>query len=231
MSSESLDIYGLKPRTLSSVLDMSESSVSSERVETPIKLYDVKVVQFWRGEKESLKPYPLHWAIYVETSPGIGNTYQLVGNQTNYAIDIRLNQPLENSGDLRGSHSVGNVNWTELTEMETILSRVDIIHKLPSWNSQDWVDDALRYLKCWGFSGIVGETKLAALQEQMLWLLECWPGIENAVEFVGDSEDLACILSNRRSARVHRSFWKLHANTRALIEELTTWVSSRTERR
>lgn len=115
--------------------------------------------------------------------------------------------------------------------METILSRVDIIHKLPWWNSQDWVDDALRYLKCWGFSGIVGETKLAALQEQMLWLLECWPGIENAVEFVGDSEDLACILSNRRSARVHRSFWKLHANTRALIEELTAWVSSRTERR
>ncbi|KAG1821677.1 uncharacterized protein BJ212DRAFT_1585691 [Suillus subaureus] len=190
MSSESLDIYGLKPHALSSVLDTSsESSISPEIETVPPKLYDVEVVQFWRGEKEPLQPYPLHWAIYVETSPGIGNTYQLVGNQTNYAIDIRISQPLENSEDLRGSHSVGS-----------------------------------------GFSGIIGETKLACLQDNMCWLLEGWPEIENAVEFVGDSEDLACVLSNRRSARVHRCVWKLHANTRALIDEVTVWLSSRTER-
>lgn len=182
----------------------------SSKVDTvPLKLYNIKVVQFWRGEKEPLRLYPLHWAIYVETSPGIGNTYQLVGNQTNYAIDIRFNQRLENSEDWRGSYSVGSVSSTELAETETILQRVDIIHNLPSWNSQDWVDDALRYLKCWGFSDIIGELELANLQDRMCWLLESWPGIQNAVEFVGDSEGLACVLSNRRSVEIHRSFWKM----------------------
>jgi hypothetical protein len=186
----------------------------------PLKLHNIKVVQFWRGEKEPLRPYPLHWAIYVETSPGIGNIYQLVGNQTNYAIDIRFNQPVENSEDWRGSCSAGSVNSMELAEMETVLPRVDIIHNLPCWNSQDWVDDALRYLKCWGFSDIIGEPELANLQDSMCWLLESRPGIENAVEFVGDSEDLACVLSNRRSAEMRRFFWKLQAEW-ARIRELS----------
>ncbi|KAG1841696.1 hypothetical protein DFJ58DRAFT_844944 [Suillus subalutaceus] len=155
--------------------------VSPEVGIVPPKLYDVEVVQFWRGEEEPLRPYPLHWAIYVETR-----------NRKNYAIDIRLSQPLENSEDLRGSYSVGSVSWAELAEMETILLRVDIIHDVPWWNGQDWVDDALRYLKCWGFSGIIEETKLAWLQDKMCWLLEGCDGIQNAVEFVGDSGDLAC---------------------------------------
>ncbi|KAG1861569.1 hypothetical protein DFJ58DRAFT_872310 [Suillus subalutaceus] len=153
----------------------------------PLKFYNIKVVQFWRGEKEHLWPYPLHWAICVEISPDIGNTYQLVGNQTNYPIDIRLNLRLQNSDDWRGSYSVGSVSSTELDEMETTLRRVDIIHDLLCWNSQDWVDDTLRYLKCWGFSDIIEEPELANLQDRMCWLLESWPGIQNAVEFVGDS--------------------------------------------
>ncbi|KAG2029747.1 hypothetical protein BDR03DRAFT_1096222 [Suillus americanus] len=211
MLSESFNNYGLEPHTLP-----SESLVPSKVKSDPLKFYNIKVVQFWRGEKEHLRPYPLHWAICVETSPNIGNTYQLVGNQTNYAIDIKLNQRLENSEDWRGSYSIGSVSSTELAEMETTLRRVDIIHNLPHWNSQDWVDDALRYLKCWGFSDIIGEPELAKLQDRMCWLLESWPGIQNAVEFVGDSEDLACVLSNRRCAEMHRYFWKLQVELEQL---------------
>jgi hypothetical protein len=158
-----------------------------------------------------LRPYPLQWAIYVETSRGIGNTYQLVGDQTNYAIDIKLNQPLENPDDLRGKYPVGSVSPTELAEMETILPRVDIIHNIPWWNGQDWVDDALRYLKCWGFSKICGEAELSGLQDKMCWLLESSPGINNAVEFVG-CPDLACILASERSAYLHQVFWMSQAS-------------------
>ncbi|KAG1861570.1 hypothetical protein DFJ58DRAFT_777423 [Suillus subalutaceus] len=206
--------YGLEPHTLP-----SESLVSSK---VPLKFYDIKVVQFWRGEKEHLRPYPLHWAICVETRPDIGNTYQLVGDQTNYAIDIKLNQRLPKS-DERGSYSVGSVSSTELDEMETTLRRVDIIHNLPCWNSQDWVDDALRYLKCWGFSDIIGETKLANLQDRMCWMLESWPGILDAVEFVGDSEDLACVLSSRRCVEIHRYYWKSRAEMRRIQLQQLQW--------
>ncbi|KAG1736010.1 hypothetical protein EDB19DRAFT_1060043 [Suillus lakei] len=188
--------------------------LSSQFGTMTLRLYNVQVIQFWRGAKEHRRPYPLHWAIYVETSSGIGNTYEIIGNPTNYAINIRLNQPLANAKDCRGGYVVGRVNWLELDEMERILPRVDIIHNLPCWNSHDWVDDALRYLKCWGFSNIIGETELSRLQDDMCWLLESWPGIETAVEFVGDSEDLACVLANRRSAEVHLSFWRSNSTWR-----------------
>lgn len=156
--------------------------------------------------KAKQQPYPLQWAIWVETGPRIGHTFKLVGDQTNYAIDIRLHQPLENWHNLRGSYCVGTVNRKELDEMESILQRVDIIHNIPWWNDQDWVDDALRYLRCWGFSNIVGEAELARLQDIMCWLLECWPEINDAVQFDG-YPDLACVLSNKRTAHEHQFYW------------------------
>ncbi|KAG1795574.1 uncharacterized protein BJ212DRAFT_1291213 [Suillus subaureus] len=62
-------------------------------------------------------------------------------------MDTRLNRPLQNLDDWRGSYSIGSVSSTELDKMEAILQIVGIIHNLPCWNSQDWVEDALRYLK------------------------------------------------------------------------------------
>ncbi|KAG2029748.1 hypothetical protein BDR03DRAFT_975593, partial [Suillus americanus] len=102
----------------------SESLVSSKVEADPLKFYNIKVVQFWRGEKEHLRPYPLHWAICVEISPGIGNAYQLVGNQTNYTIDIRFNQPRQSSPKWR-QPSKELISYT-------------IFRALPCWNSQDW---------------------------------------------------------------------------------------------
>jgi hypothetical protein len=121
-------------------------------------------------------------------------------------MDIRLHQPLENGHNWRGSYCVGTVSRKELDEMESILQRVDIIHNIPWWNDQDWVDDALRYLRCWGFSNIVGEAELARLQDKMCWILEFWPEINDAVQFDG-YPDLACVLSNQRTAHEHQIFW------------------------
>ncbi|KAG2039658.1 hypothetical protein BDR03DRAFT_804772, partial [Suillus americanus] len=136
----------------------------------------VEVVQFWRGEKRPQQPYPLHWAIYVETSPGIGNTYQIVGNSNNYAINIKHNQPLENRNDWRGSLIVGTVTWVELGEMERILTTVDIMRDDPGWNSHDWVVSGLIFLSGSGLSGIMimSESRLRDLHNNMYWLLEVW---------------------------------------------------------
>ncbi|KAG2747057.1 hypothetical protein P692DRAFT_20736616, partial [Suillus brevipes Sb2] len=110
----------------------------------------VEVVQPRPGEEEHRRPYPLHWAIYVETGPGIGNTYQITRNSYNYAINIRLDQPPKNRKDWRGSFIVGTVTWAELGEMERILATVDIVRNVPSWNSHDWVMSALISLFGWG---------------------------------------------------------------------------------
>ncbi|KIK41242.1 hypothetical protein CY34DRAFT_40148, partial [Suillus luteus UH-Slu-Lm8-n1] len=103
----------------------------------------VEVVQLRPGEEEPRRPYPLHWATCVETGPGIGNTYQITGNSDNYAINIRLDQPLENRKDWRGSFIVGTVTWAELGEMGRTLATVDIVRNIPSWNNDDWVMSAL----------------------------------------------------------------------------------------
>jgi hypothetical protein len=67
----------------------------------------VEVVQLRPGEE---KPYPLHWAIYVETGLGI---YHITGNSDNYAIDIRIDQPLENRKGWRGIFTVGTATSAE----------------------------------------------------------------------------------------------------------------------
>ncbi|KAG1774449.1 hypothetical protein EV702DRAFT_1123875 [Suillus placidus] len=190
----------------------------SESESNTTKPYNVQVVQFWRGEEEPRRPYPLHWAIYVETSPGIGNTYQIAGNSKNYAIDIRLNQPLENPEDLGGSCIVGRVNKRELNAMETLLPRVAIVRNLPCWNSHNWVEGALGYLRRCCFFGIAGEMELSGLQDNMCWLLEDWPGIEDAVEFVGDA-NLTCIQNNRHFGDSHQTFWRLHETWRLKCTE------------
>ncbi|KAG1802597.1 hypothetical protein EV424DRAFT_1304381, partial [Suillus variegatus] len=115
----------------------------------------VESVQFWRGEEEPGRPYPLHWAIYVETGLGIGNTYQIIKNSDNYTLNVRHNQPLENRKDWRGSFIVGTVTWVEFSEMERILATVDITYDVPSWNSHDRVMSALVSLSGSGLSGII----------------------------------------------------------------------------
>lgn len=66
--------------------------------------------------------------------------------------------------------------------------------------------------------GIAGEMELSVLQEDMCWLLEDWPGIEDAVEFVGDA-NLACVQNNRRFRESHQTFWRLHETWRLKCAE------------
>ncbi|KAG2135769.1 hypothetical protein DEU56DRAFT_388263 [Suillus clintonianus] len=169
--------------------------------------YNVEIIQLWRGKIGPYRHFPLHWVIYVETDPGIGNTYQVVGNPDNYATDIKLNQPYEKSDNWRGSFSVGTVNWVQLGEMERIISRVQIMHDIPGWNSQDWVASALFSLKCSGFFGITSEVGVLELADKMCWLLEGWPGVENMVEFIG-GDDLACVIANRHFKKTHKLVWR-----------------------
>ncbi|KAG2338088.1 hypothetical protein BDR05DRAFT_1004505 [Suillus weaverae] len=145
--------------------------------------YIIALVQFWRREEEPLKLYPLHWAFYVETGPGVGNTYEVVGDHS-YTFRIRLNQPLENMEDYRGDCCVGIVSEVELAIMEDILATVKVFRKSPLWNNHNWVETALRALRDSCFS-IYREEALyyGDLQDAMLYELESQRGIEDVVEF------------------------------------------------
>ncbi|KAG2135777.1 hypothetical protein DEU56DRAFT_388313 [Suillus clintonianus] len=135
--------------------------------------YDIEVVQFWRGQKERLQPYPLHWAIYIPTGPGIGNTYHILGNTDTYTIDFRCNQPYPNPDAWRGSFRVGRIAAHQLTALERYLASIPITRHDPSWNCQSWVWDSLRHLRHQGFD-INWEIRLSDLQAQMCCLLEDW---------------------------------------------------------
>ncbi|KAG2047148.1 hypothetical protein BDR06DRAFT_1032714 [Suillus hirtellus] len=96
--------------------------------------FDVEVIQFWQGQKEPLQPYPLHWVIYIPTSPSIGNTYHILGNMDTYTIDFRHSQPYPNPDAWRGSFAIGKVAAHQLTQMEQHLASIPIACHDPRWN-------------------------------------------------------------------------------------------------
>ncbi|KAG1752806.1 hypothetical protein EDB19DRAFT_1669900 [Suillus lakei] len=113
--------------------------------------YNVKVVQFWRGQEEYLRPNPLHWVIYIPTGPGIGNTYHLLGN----------------------TDTVGRVAAHQLALFERHLASIPITCHDPQWNSQNWVWECLRHLRHQHFE-ISWEFRQCELQTKMCCLLEDW---------------------------------------------------------
>ncbi|KAG1797644.1 uncharacterized protein BJ212DRAFT_1465224 [Suillus subaureus] len=139
----------------------------------PATYYNVEVVQFWQGQKEYLRPYPLHWVIYIPTGPGIGNTYHILGNTDTYTIEFKRNQPHVNPNDWRGSFTVGRVATHQLALLERHLASVPITRHDPRWNSQNWVWECLRYLRRQRFE-ISWQFRQCDLQTKMCCLLEEW---------------------------------------------------------
>jgi hypothetical protein len=139
----------------------------------PTAYYNIEVVQFWRGQKGPGRPYPLHWAIYIPTGPGIGNTYEIIGSTETYARNLQRNQPHQNPTCWRGSFTVGRLPVHRLAQFEALLASVPVIRGDQRWTSQNWVWDSLRYLRQQGFH-ISWEITLANLQTQMCCLLEAW---------------------------------------------------------
>ncbi|KAG0700374.1 hypothetical protein DFH29DRAFT_832635 [Suillus ampliporus] len=138
-----------------------------------ITYHDVEVVQFWRGRDEGGLNNPLHWAIYVPTGGGIGNTYHLWGDTDTYTLHFRRQQPHEDPSAWRGSYKVGRVAAHRLDQFERDLARVRIMWDDPRWDSQSWVWDALRHVRHKGFD-ISWEVQLGILQVQMCSLVEDW---------------------------------------------------------
>ncbi|OAX40092.1 hypothetical protein K503DRAFT_799096 [Rhizopogon vinicolor AM-OR11-026] len=135
--------------------------------------YNVEVVQFWRGQKAPGRPYPLHWAIHIPTGPGIGHTYQIIGNTDNYTLHFQRNQPHQDPDAWRGSFTVGRLPVHQLAQFEALLANIPVMRNEQRWNCQNWVWDGLRYLRQQGFH-ISWEITLAMLQTQMCCLLESW---------------------------------------------------------
>ncbi|KIJ19159.1 hypothetical protein PAXINDRAFT_97186 [Paxillus involutus ATCC 200175] len=142
-------------------------------VQVPPGCFPIEVVQFWRGERSPRRPYPLHWAIFVRTSPGRGNYYQVAGNIDTFTVDARYNVPLQNREAWRGSHVVGYVAPSHLHNLEVHLAQIPVVRHCRDWNCQNWVYDALKRLN---FQELYTDVHLSMsrLQTQMCCLLEAW---------------------------------------------------------
>ncbi|KAG1790208.1 uncharacterized protein HD556DRAFT_1242660, partial [Suillus plorans] len=167
--------------------------------------YKISLFQYWRGQQEFLtRPYPLHWVLFVETSPDFGNTYEIVGDQNTYTFRMTENQFFDDR-EYRGGCQVGILkSEAELTLMGEILQKVVIFQNIPTWNSHNWVKAALRTLGHSSFC-IHLDVLVGNLQYVMLDQLECWfriqcrgykVGFEYSVQFVGH-EYLECVLQSR----------------------------------
>jgi hypothetical protein len=85
--------------------------------------------------------------LYVETGSGIGNTYEIIGDQDSYTFSMTENQPLENK-DCYGRCYVRSLDSeTVLALIRDNLKKVEVFRNNPAWNSHDWVETALRTLR------------------------------------------------------------------------------------
>lgn len=142
-------------------------------VRVPPGCFAIEVVQFWRGERSRDSPFPLHWALFVRTSGRNGNYYHVLGNTDTFTVVAERNQVQRQTDLWRGNHTIGYIPPHQLGAFEAYLSCVPVIRHDPTWNSQQWVNDALRTLRSYHFF-IDVEITMAKLQTQMVCLLEAW---------------------------------------------------------
>ncbi|KAG1751171.1 hypothetical protein EDB19DRAFT_1846179 [Suillus lakei] len=160
---EGLNLALAHPSYLSSHIVIS--NMSSE-----ITYYDIEVT------------YPPDWAIWIPTGPGVGNTYQIIGDQDTYTLDIRRNQPKVIPYPGQTSVHVGRVAAHKLAVLEKCLIGRPITHHDPKWNPRYWVWEALNFcsFRVGGFNVTPGMTQWD-LDHMMIELLlpesekECFP--------------------------------------------------------
>ncbi|KAG2072802.1 hypothetical protein BDR04DRAFT_971338, partial [Suillus decipiens] len=81
----------------------------------------------------------------------VGNTFEIVGDQTTYTFRMTENQLFENK-DYRGGCYVGRVkSKAEVALMGVILKKVEVFQNIPAWNSHEWAKAALSVPRNSGF--------------------------------------------------------------------------------
>lgn len=108
----------------------------------------IKITQFFQWDPAAQRPKHYHWAIFIPTSPlrGIGLFYELAGDSQQYHIKSTIDNYNARRGFERGSHTVGYVLPLMLPQLEAHFAVVPVENSRRSWNSQNWVCDALRGL-------------------------------------------------------------------------------------
>ena len=144
-----------------------------EPIKVPEGCYPIEVVQFWRGQYATHKPHPLHWAIIVRTSAYRGNRHEIVGNTETYSTQDAFDIPLYETKDWRGSHVVGYVAPAQMNDLLNRIALVPVVRNRWTWNSQNWVYEALEGLRHAKLYTDVDMT-FGSLQTQMSCLLEAW---------------------------------------------------------
>ncbi|KAG8216367.1 hypothetical protein J3R82DRAFT_6448 [Butyriboletus roseoflavus] len=108
----------------------------------------IKITQFFLWDPATHCPKHHHWAIFIPTSSvrGRGNYYELAGDTQPYHVRSTIDSYNERRGFERGSHTVGYVLPRMLPHLEAHFALVPVDNLTQSWNSQNWVCEALHGL-------------------------------------------------------------------------------------
>ncbi|KAN0090758.1 hypothetical protein V8E55_004324 [Tylopilus felleus] len=166
-------------------------------VQVPPGCYPLELVQFCRHELNRSQSHPLHWALFVRTSPptapmgGLparprpgtvhqqahGNFYELVGTPDTHTAQFFPGAfAPETYPDWRGTHVIGWVQPVVLGAFERAVRQVPVWRGRPEWRCQQWAYEVVCALgggRCQGVYVDAGVT-WAGMQRQMGRLLEAW---------------------------------------------------------
>lgn len=125
-----------------------------------------------------------HWALAVLRSRLKAEIFEVAGTSDTFNYAPRCDDTFSRHPQLRGGCLVGRVRSDRLDWLrEALGNSVAIIRYSDAWDCQDWVMDALRYLKDRAEDGV--EVRIArerAIREELVLERERWDTAEDTIE-------------------------------------------------
>ena len=90
-----------------------------------------------------------HWGLAVVTNIALSHfrVFELKGNMDTFSYDVYDDQSASSAWNFRGGVHVGNIEASNLADLEHWLKSVAIRHHDRLWDCQNWVMEALRELQ------------------------------------------------------------------------------------
>ena len=91
-----------------------------------------------------------HWSLVVMFNLNDAHVFEIIGNTDTYEYVPRPIARFSSSNKLRGGCQIGMIRRDLIGWLEVRLRQVQIIRNNPQWDCQDWVMEAIRWMKWMG---------------------------------------------------------------------------------
>jgi hypothetical protein len=111
------------------------------------------------------------------------HVFEIIGNTNTYEYVPRPVARFSSSNKLRGGCQIGVIRRDLIGWLEDRLQQVQIIRNNPQWDCQDWVMEAIRWMKWNGVIAADIDTRESRIRAELVGEKERWEVADDTVEY------------------------------------------------